>query len=89
MSSPWSRTLPVVLMIIPLVFNVASTPASKSEMMLIALVMVTAPKAPGSRTLISPLVAVLDIAPAKVLQGAVRLHGLRSSPTPDTHVRVA
>src|SRR4030095_14156167 len=32
---------------------------------------------------------VLPIAPANVLQGAVRLHGLKSSPTPDTHVRVA
>jgi hypothetical protein len=39
--------------------------------------------------LISPPAAVLLIAPAKVLHGAVRLHGLTSSPTPDTHVRVA
>jgi hypothetical protein len=31
----------------------------------------------------------LEIAPAKVLQGAVRLHGFASSPTPDTQVRVA
>jgi hypothetical protein len=31
----------------------------------------------------------LEIAPAKVLQGAVRLHGSASLPTPDTHVRVA
>jgi hypothetical protein len=31
----------------------------------------------------------LEIAPAKVLHGAVRLHGLASSPTPDTQVRVA
>jgi hypothetical protein len=29
------------------------------------------------------------MAPAKVLQGAVRLQGLTSSPTPETHVRVA
>jgi hypothetical protein len=29
------------------------------------------------------------MAPAKVLQGAVRLHGLASSPTPETQVRVA
>jgi len=35
------------------------------------------------------LVAVLLIAPANVLQGAVRLHGLASSPIPDTQVRVA
>ena len=32
---------------------------------------------------------VVELAPAKVLQGAVRLQGLTSSPTPDTHVRVA
>ena len=31
----------------------------------------------------------LEIAPAHVLHGAVRLHGLTSSPTPDTQVRVA
>src|SRR5205807_9891464 len=59
------------------------------QLMVIALVMVTVPKPPGSRQLISPFVAVLEIAPAKVLQGAVRLHGLTSSPTPDTHVRDA
>src|SRR6202035_1271863 len=67
-----------------------STPASKAtELMVIDLVMVTAPKPPGSSTLISPAGAVLEIAPAKVLHGAVRLHGLASSPTPDTQVRVA
>ena len=55
----------------------------------IALVIVTAPKPPGSSVSISPPAAVFEIAPAKVLQGAVRLHGLTSSPTPDTHVRVA
>jgi hypothetical protein len=53
------------------------------------LVIVTAPKPPGSKQLISPPAAVFEIAPAKVLHGAVRLHGLTSSPTPDTHVRVA
>jgi hypothetical protein len=53
------------------------------------LVIVTAPKPPGSRTEISPPAAVLEIAPANVLQGAVRLQGLASSPTPDTHVRGA
>src|SRR5882762_9174776 len=55
----------------------------------IDLVIVTAPKPPGSRASISPPAAVFEIAPAKVLQGAVRLHGLASSPTPDTQVRVA
>src|SRR5215831_10929263 len=54
-----------------------------------ALVMVRAPNPPGSRASISPPGAVLEMAPAKVLQGAVRLHGLASSPTPETHVRLA
>src|ERR1039457_3335004 len=57
--------------------------------MVIDFVTVRAPKPPGSRQLISPAAAVLEIAPAKVLHGAVRLHGLASSPTPETQVRVA
>ena len=90
-SSPSRRTLSVSKtdMTIPLVPD-TSTPASKpTEVMLMDFVMVTAPKPPGSRTLISPPGAVLEMAPAKVLQGAVRLQGLASSPTPDTQVRVA
>src|SRR3954471_13912639 len=55
----------------------------------IDFVIVTPPKPPGSRQLISPFNAVFEIAPAKVLHGAVRLHGLASSPTPETQVRVA
>src|SRR4026207_1419562 len=55
----------------------------------IDLVIVTAPKPPGSRASISPQAAVFEMAPAQVLQGAVRLQGLASSPTPDTHVREA
>src|SRR5579872_572817 len=67
-----------------------STPAVPTwQMMAKDLVIVRAPKPPGSRQLISPPAAVLLIAPAKVLQGAVRLQGLASSPTPETHVRVA
>src|SRR5260221_233737 len=46
-------------------------------------------KPPGSRQLMVPPAAVFEIAPAKVLQGAVRLHGFASSPTPETQVRVA
>src|SRR6266481_8320076 len=57
--------------------------------MVMAFVIVTPPNPPGSKQLISPPAAVFEIAPAKVLHGAVRLHGLASSPTPDTHVRVA
>src|SRR3954462_13277867 len=59
------------------------------QSMVIDFVMVTAPNPPGSRQLISPPAAVLEIAPAKVLHGAVREQGLTSSPTPETQVRVA
>src|SRR5215467_601021 len=57
--------------------------------MVMDLVMVSAPKPPGSRQSISPPGAVLEMAPANVLHGAVRLQGLASSPTPETHVRLA
>ncbi|HLN40566.1 MAG TPA: hypothetical protein VK337_22490 [Xanthobacteraceae bacterium] len=53
------------------------------------MVIVTAPKPPGSSASISPPAAVFEMAPAKVLHGAVRLHGLASSPTPEIQVRVA
>src|SRR5207253_1008194 len=42
---------------------------------------------PGSMQLMMPPAAVLEMAPANVLHGAVRLQGLRSSPVPETHVR--
>src|SRR5678810_1435382 len=77
------------LMTIPLTSEarmLAKVPVPSS---VIDLVMVTAPKPPGSRASISPQAAVFEIAPAHVLQGAVRLHGLASSPTPDTQVRDA
>src|SRR5262245_52677423 len=93
MSSPWSRTSPFagVLMTMPLLPADASTPAVPVEGQLIVTdwVIVSKPKPPGSRQLISPPGAVLEMAPAKVLHGAVRLHGLKSSPTPETQVRVA
>src|SRR5215470_6983547 len=66
-----------------------STPAMQHASIEMDFVIVTAPNPPGSSTSISPPVAVFEIAPANVLHGAVRLHGLASSPTPDTHVRVA
>jgi hypothetical protein len=67
----------------------ASTPAvTPSQAIVIAFVIDTAPKPPGSRQFISPPAAVFEIAPAKVLHGAVRLHGLASLPTPETQVRV-
>src|SRR5687767_7012673 len=91
MSRPRKTTLLVVvaLMTMALVPD-TSTPASNpSDEMVMDLVIVTPPKPPGSRTLISPPVAVFEMAPANVLQGAVRLQGLASSPTPETQVRVA
>src|SRR4051794_14148543 len=57
--------------------------------MVIDFVIVTVPAPLGSRQLISPNAAVFEIAPAKVLQGAVRLHGSASLPTPEVQVRVA
>src|SRR5512132_1656163 len=71
-------------------FTVDRTEATKSAPSMVMLfVIVRAPNPPGSRTEISPPVAVFEIAPANVLQGAVRLHGFSSAPTPETHVRVA
>src|ERR1700710_2318072 len=64
-------------------------PVTPSQERVMDLLMVTPPKPPGSRQLISPPAAVLEMAPANVLHGAVRLHGLTSSPTPETQVRVA
>src|SRR5436305_10609358 len=58
------------------------------QSMVIDLVTVTAPNPPGSMQLMIPPAAVLEIAPANVLHGAVRLQGFRSSPVPETHVRV-
>ncbi|WP_154070969.1 hypothetical protein [Bradyrhizobium lablabi] len=77
------------LMLVPLVPATKTDPSVALQLSVIDLVMVTAPKPPGSRQLISLAAAVLEIAPANVLQGAVRLHGWASSPTPETHVRVA
>src|ERR1051326_4976287 len=76
-------------MLMPLVPALRIEAKISWQSMVIDLVMVTAPKPPGSRQLISPLTAVFEIAPAKVLQGAVREQGLASSPTPETHVRDA
>src|SRR3954468_15311541 len=82
-----SAAAPLKLMPLP---DATSTPAvTPGQEIVMDLMLVTAPKPAGSRQLISPPAAVLEIAPAKVLQGAVRLHGLASSPTPDTQVRVA
>src|SRR5579864_3920745 len=81
--APAWTTMPLV----PLTRTEATCPPPPS--MVMALVMVRAPNPAGSRASISPPAAVLEIAPANVLHGAVRLQGLASSPTPDTHVREA
>src|ERR1700753_1681021 len=73
----------------PLVPETRTPAVPDSHEIVSDLVTVTAPNPPGSRQLIPPAAAVFEIAPAKVLQGAVRLQGLASSPTPETQVRVA
>src|SRR5687767_6094399 len=79
----------VALMVIPVTSEARIEPNEPVASIVIDFVIVTAPKPPGSSTLISPQAAVFEIAPAKVLQGAVRLQGLASSPTPETQVREA
>src|SRR4029450_11408919 len=88
--SPRNVTLmPAPLMMTPVVPLARMEPNVPVPSSVTDLVIVTAPKPPGSRQSISPGFAVFEIAPANVLQGAVRLPGLASSPTPETHVRVA
>jgi hypothetical protein len=84
-----SLALTAMLIITPVVPLARIEPKVPVPSSVIDLVTVTAPKPPGSRQSISPLMNVLEIAPAKVLQGAVRLQGLTSSPTPETQVLVA
>src|SRR5437660_7756736 len=76
-------------MTIPFVCAARMLPRVPVQSIVIDFVIVTVPKPPGSRQLISPAPAVFEIAPANVLHGAVRLHGLASSPTPETQVRLA
>src|SRR2546423_12118341 len=70
-------------------FRTDAQPEPVPPSTVMALVMVSVPYPAGSSASISPPSAVFEIAPANVLQGAVRLQGLTSSPTPDTQVRVA
>src|ERR1700730_5677734 len=77
----------IVIPLVPATRVEATWPPPPSRV--IDLVMVKPPKPPGSSASISPPLAVFEMAPAQVLHGAVRLHGLTSSPTPETHVRVA
>src|SRR5690348_2503240 len=91
LSTTWivfGAPLALSLTLTPFVPAARIDPNVPAQSMVIDFVIVTAPKPPGSRQSISPPAAVLEIAPANVLHGAVRLHGLRSSPVPDTQVRV-
>src|SRR5581483_10174606 len=81
--------IPAPAMMTPLLPDARIEPKVPLQSRVIDLVTVTAPNPPGSRQLISPPAAVFEMAPANVLHGAVRLHGLTSSPTPETQVRVA
>src|SRR5258708_3266743 len=85
----WVPPVTLTLTPLPVLTRIEAQPDPCPPSMVRALVMVTAPKPPGSSTSISPPSAVFEIAPAKVLHGAVRLHGFASSPTPETQVRVA
>src|SRR5258705_591511 len=78
-----------VMLTLIAVVPAARIPTMQHPSMVIDLVIVTVPNPPGSSASISPSTAVFEMAPANVLQGAVRLQGLASSPTPDTQVRVA
>src|ERR1700754_3075179 len=84
-----SLALTGMLMLKPLVPLASTDPIVPVQSIVMDLVMVKVPKPPGSRQSISPLINVFEIAPAKVLHGAVRLHGSASLPTPETKVRVA
>src|SRR5258708_10831755 len=79
----------LTLMMTPVVSDARMPARVPVPSIVIDLVIVTAPKPPGFNASISPQAADFEIAPAKVLHGAVRLQGLASSPTPDTQVRVA
>jgi len=57
--------------------------------MVIDLVIVNRAEAAGIERADLATWCVLEMAPAKVLQGAVRLQGLASLPVPETHVRLA
>src|SRR5262245_13610772 len=85
-----TTTMPAPLTLTPVVPLLARIPPGMpAQSMVMDFVMVTVPNPPGSRQLITPEAAVFIMAPAKVLHGAVRLHGSVSLPAPETQVRVA
>src|SRR3954451_4165665 len=77
------------LMVMLLVPAARIDPNVPVQSIVMDLVIVRLPKPPESAQLISPLVSVTAIAAAKVLHGEARLQGFRSSPVPETQVRVA
>src|ERR1700674_3307385 len=81
--------IPAPLTVTPVVPVARMEPKVPVQSMVIDLVIVTGPNPPASRQSISPPDAVLEMAPANVLHGAVRVHELMSSPRPETQVRVA
>src|SRR4051812_44504601 len=85
----WGAANEVMLMMTPCTPEERMLACVPTPLIVIGLVMVTVPKPPGSSASISPPAAVFEIAPAHVLHGAGRLPGFTSSPTPETHVRVA
>src|SRR5215204_1583817 len=82
-------TIPAPLMVMPSNPGARTPPNTPPQSIVTDLVMLTAPNPPGARQLMMPLATVLVRAPAKLLHGAARLHGLPSSPAPDTQVRLA
>src|ERR1700683_205643 len=85
----WIASLAPALTTMPLVpgEGIMPTPPAALPKMVIALVMVTGPKSPGSSTSISPPAVVCASAAAKVRQGDMRVHGLESLPkVPETKV---
>src|SRR5262245_60027979 len=81
-------TTPSPFTVTPLVLAATIPPKVPPQSMVIDFVMVTNPKPPESRQLTMPPSTVFETAPLKVLQGAVRLQLLASSPAPDTQARV-
>src|SRR5439155_25928400 len=73
----------------PRVFTVRSSVARPPPSMVRPWMIVSPPYSAGSSASISPLGAVFELAASNVRHGAERVHGFRSSPTPDTHVRMS
>jgi hypothetical protein len=88
MLSPRILTTPVApaLMVMPYVLEARMLASVPRASIVMERVMRSDPNPAGSNAPISPPVVVFENAPAKVLQGASRVHGFASSPTPETHV---